>query len=138
MFSIENNAGRLIEVRIQTPMVTADIAAFAGRLRSLITASAERIVICTDLRGASVFPPDVADGFVTIMRSDNPKLERSGFLVNESALFSLQVERMIRDAGGSSRRSFREGAPLLTWLGELLSPRERDRLASFLPAAPES
>ena len=135
VFSIENQAGRLVECRIRSPITLPDVKAFADRLRLVLPAAAAargKVVIGVDLRGANVFPPDVSDAFIAIMRSDNPMVERSGFIAGDSALFGLQVERMIRDANNPARRAFRDVGALQTWLGEVLEPAEKTRLEAFL------
>lgn len=132
MFSLDVRQGRLIEGRITSPVVLSEVAAFGRRLKELLGSIAGPVVICTDLRGANLFPPDVADGFVTLMKTDNPRLERSAFLVGESAIFGLQVERLIRDARNTARRTFRDTALLVNWLGEVVDPKERARLDAFI------
>jgi hypothetical protein len=136
MYLIENFVGRLIEVRVETPVAPEELEAFGRRLRAVLAPHAFPVAFCVDLRGARLFPPEVSDGFVALMRADNPRLDRSAFLVSESALFSLQVERMIREAGSPKRRTFREAAELSTWLGETLSPEEKARLVAYLSSSP--
>ena len=133
-FSIENLAGRLLECRIRSPIAMPQVAEFGDRLRVVLPAAAKggKAVICVDLREANVFPPDVADAFTALMRADNALLERSGFLAHHSALFGLQVERLIRDAQNPARRAFRDPASLRSWLGEVLDQGEKSRLAAFL------
>jgi hypothetical protein len=133
-FTIENVVGRLVECRIRSPIDIPQVAAFAERLREVLPAAAQggKVVICVDLRAANVFPPEVADGFTAVMRSDNPMVERSGFVAGESALFGLQIERLIRDAQNPARRAFRDLGALVGWLGEVLAPPEKSRLRAFL------
>jgi hypothetical protein len=132
MFTLDIRQGRLLEARISSPIALPEVAAFGKRLVQLLTPTRGQVVICTDIRRANVFPPEVADAFVGLMKSDNPRLERSAFLVGESAMFGLQVERMLRDAGNPARKSFRDRAVLAAWLGELLDAKERARLAQYL------
>ena len=131
-FSIENPAGRLILARVGTPIDVAQQAVFRELLGSTLQVIPGKVVICVDLRSATVFAPDVAEGFAAIMRSDNPKLERSGFLVGESALFGLQIERMIRAAASPARRAFRDAQEVGAWLGEGLGSQELRALTTFL------
>ena len=62
------------------------------------------------------------------MRGDNPRIERAGILVSTSAVFSLQLERMVREAGNPRRRAFRTAGELVTWLDEIATPDEKQRL----------
>jgi hypothetical protein len=134
MFTIECNAGRLLEVWVESPVALEELVPFRARLRAVLSAMPEQMIAAVDLRSARLFPPEVAEGFVSIMRGDNPRIERSAFLVSDSALFSLQIERMIREAGSPVRRAFRDPPALSAWLGQLLSPAERTRLDAFLAA----
>lgn len=132
MFTLELRQGRLVEGRISSPVVMTEVLGFAKRFQELVGPVSGQVSIVTDIRGAHVFPPDVADGFVKVMKIDNPRLARSAFLINESATFGLQVERMIRDGGNPARRTFREADALSKWLGEHLDAKERARLGEFL------
>jgi len=93
-------------------------------------------VICTDLTNARTFSPPIAARFTELMRADNPKVERSGFLLaKNAATFSLQLERMIRESKNPNRRTFSEADALEGWLSPILSFLERGLLRSFLAAA---
>ena len=108
---------------------------FGQRLGGLLTRfhqAGQRAVACTDVSAANVFAPEVAEGFIRLMQRDNPVVERSAFLIGESAMFALQIERMIKQANNPLRRTFRESSMLLGWLGEMLAPPEHERLRRFL------
>src|SRR5690242_20100330 len=85
----------------------------------------DRVIVVTDLLGARVFPPPVADAVVALIRHDGPKVERNAFLVGESAVFSMQIERIIRDSGAHGRRSFRRTTDLEQWLADSMTRVER-------------
>jgi hypothetical protein len=94
---------------------------------------ARKVILCTDLRATQLFAPDVASQIIDLMRGDNPRVERNGVLGNESALLTLQVQRLLIEAGSPGRRKiFTELPPLVTWLNEVLVPSERIRLLTFL------
>jgi hypothetical protein len=138
MWTIENSVGRLVEVQIASPIVAADLDPFGRRMATVLgryNPTGQRVVACTDLSAAYLFAPEVAETFIRVMQRDNPVLERSAFLIGGSAMFALQVERMLKQASSPARRAFREIAPLLAWLGELLAPPEHERLLRFLADA---
>ena len=72
-------------------------------------------------------------------------VERTALLIGDSAIFSLQVERMIREANNPNRRAFRNGYELepsvvphlKTWViwerrwAGCESPRRSDAVASL-------
>jgi hypothetical protein len=132
-FTLEIREGRLLEGRIRSPIAPPDVRAFMERLRFLLGGlGGRKVVIATELLQADVLPPEVAAAFLTVMKTDNPLVERSAFLVGDSAMFGLQVEKLIREAGHPARRTFRDAAALESWLGEVLSPPEKTRLKTFL------
>lgn len=132
MYSIENNVGRLIEIRLASPVSLQEVQNLL-RIHSRIVLGVQgKYVSVIDLRKAHVFPQEVTEILTRIMTHANPKLERSGLLIGESAIFGLQVERVIHEGGTDHRRPFREPVLLVAWLGEVLSEPERERARLFL------
>ncbi len=134
MYTIENRVGKLVELRIAAPIAAEELPLLLAEHQG-ITEKLGRFVTAVDLRRATLVPLEVAERFTGLMRGSNPRLERSAFLLNESALFSLQLERLIREAGDSNRRTFRAPEELVTWLGQVLSEAEQARLGEFLAEA---
>jgi len=134
MFTIENHVGRLVEVRIATPVAEPEMPGIAQATHDLIASLPGAFVAVMDLRQANVFPQAVSDAFVHILSDNNPKLERSAFLIGESTIFGLQIERAIRMAGKPNRQAFRKPEELEAWLDEPLKPSEQYRLHEFLVA----
>jgi hypothetical protein len=134
MVEVANPAGRLVTYRVRSPVDDANAANAAVQLGNAVRAIAGRVVLCTDLTGARTFAPETAERWVQVMRSDNPRLERSAILVGESARVSLQIERMVREAQHPGRRTFRDVAELSQWLAPVLDEAERAALERFLAA----
>jgi hypothetical protein len=79
------------------------------------------------------FAPGTVDRFVALMKSGNPKIERSALLVNtESAALGLQISRMLKEAAHPARRAFADPSELTTWLSPVLTVNEQSALAAFL------
>jgi hypothetical protein len=132
MYTIEHHVGRLIETRIASPIELAELDMFRPTLRTaFIKLAGRRAVLVTDLTQVTTLPQDVADAFLSIMRLDNPAIERSAFLASDSATLALQVDRLIREANNPNRRMFRDPRLLHRWVGELLEPEEMLRVAMF-------
>jgi hypothetical protein len=132
MFTYENRVGRLIEFRMATPIGTHEVQAFQTAVARIFTRRAGRLVCCSDVRGMNVLPPDIAQQLLGVMKISNGRIERNGFYVSEGAVWSLQAERLIREAGNPGRRTFRERGELERWLGDVLEAPERVRMAAFL------
>lgn len=132
MFSSENRVGRLVELRVRTPMTMEEMTALRQRHLDVLAGVDGSFVIVTDLRNAHVFPPEITEAFIGMMGRINPDLKRSAVLINESAVLGLQAERAITEAGNPNRRSFRDPGELLSWMREILSAEEQVRLQEFL------
>jgi hypothetical protein len=135
VLTVEIRVGRLAEAIFASPIDEPEADQFARRIGQIIRDAGRPLVFCSDLRKVRVFPPAVADRFIAMMRSDNPGVERNALLIAEGSVFSLQIERMLREGKHPGRRTFREEAPLVAYLDEVLDPPERARLRSFLAGA---
>jgi hypothetical protein len=132
VFSLTLQTGRLVELAFAFPVGREDAEGAGEQLRHILGTRTDKIVVATDLVLMRTLPPDVADAFITVMRADNPRIERSGFLIAEdAATLALQLERMIKEAANSARRAFRSSARWQEWLAEALTPDEQKRLAAF-------
>jgi hypothetical protein len=131
-FSAECRVGRLVEARLCWVNDPADVQRFLGHMRLAFKAAGDS-VICADWRRAVVLPPDAGDALLELLRQGNRHFVRSAILLApENAVFGLQVERLCREAGNPARRTFRDVAPLLAWLQEVLTPLESARAAQFI------
>jgi hypothetical protein len=132
-FSAECRIGRLVEARLQWVATPDDVATFLRAMRAAFSVAGPRSVICADWRDADVFPPAVGDALIELLKNGNRYFERSALLLPAAhATFSLQVERLIREAGNPARRAFRAPGSLLSWLDDVLNDAERRRASDFL------
>jgi hypothetical protein len=132
MLTIECNVGRLVELRIQSPLTLEELRLWPPQANRIFARVRGQIVACTDLRNARVFPPDVTKQLLTLLRGETPQVERAAILVGESAVFSMQIARMFREIGGTTRRVFPEPDAAIAWLSELLTAAEVTRLREFV------
>jgi hypothetical protein len=135
MFTVESRVGRLLEVRSETLHTRAEVTQLFGMIRADLARRprTESVVICADYRRLTVFPDDVADVYRSMLLQFNPRVARSAFIVSkDGALAQLQLSRLVREAENPERRVLRDVASIMQWLGEVLSPPERARIAQFL------
>lgn len=133
MYSYECNVGRLVEVRFEETVSVDDMEGVGSAARALMARSAQRYVCAVDMRKTRVLAPDVADAVLAGLRPFNQRVERTGVLVpGDSPTLALQIERLHREAGNATRRTFDEPRYLRGWLAAFLSDEERDRLDRFL------
>ena len=132
MFSSENREGRLVELRIVTPISSAEMVELQETHLAVTESVESDYVAAVDLRRAHVFPPEISEHFIRMMSQLNPRLVRSALLVNQSAILGLQAERAIEAAGNPDRKTFREPHEMESWLGEVLNASELTRLRRFV------
>jgi hypothetical protein len=138
MYTIENRVGRLVELRVESPVTYEELLEFHDTQAKVCKPIQGQIAVCTDLVGATVFTQPVTQRWMAIIKQDAPIVDRNAVLLGEGAVFSMQIERIIRQAGQPNRKTFLAPTELATWLGEILTVRERTRLESFLREGAES
>jgi len=132
VYQVENHAGRLIEVKLASPLSVDEVQQFAQNFIALMGKIPGKYIGVASLLEAYVFPPAVAEGLSKLLSGAASHVERSAFLIGESAVFGLQVERVIREANNPNRRAFRDGHELVAWLSEVMTPHERQQLERFI------
>jgi len=131
MYSAEVKVGRLLEIRLVTPVTLRDVDEMQERLLQLFREHG-KVVLVADYTRATVFSQEVANKVLEIFKNGAGWVERSAALVSHSAIFSLQVERLIAQAGNPMRRSFHDPFELKAFLGAALGHEEHVRLVTFL------
>jgi hypothetical protein len=135
MYSVENHAGRLIEVKLASPLTLDEVQEFTRKHLAVMERIPGKYIGVVNLLGAHVFMPAVAEGLSKLLAAAASHVERSAYLIGESAIFSLQVERVIRESDSPNRRAFRNGRELVTWVSEILTPPEQTELERFIREA---
>ena len=132
MHKVEHHVGRLVEVKLASPLEIQEVQQFVKELTAIIASIPSKYVGVVDLLEAHVFPGAVADTLIQLLSTASPRVERTAMLIGESATFALQVERVIRTANNENRHVFRRPQELEAWLDEVLTLEERARLKHFL------
>ncbi len=135
MHKAQNLVGRLVEARFASPLALEEVTQFVAEHRAIINRLARKYVGVVDLLQADVFPVPVAQGLIQLLSGVAPQLERTALLIRDSAVFALQVERVIRNSNHPDRRVFRDPEALKEYLGEVLDAPEQARLAQFVDDA---
>ena len=137
MMLAEMRVGRLLEVRAVLPIRLEDLPALSATMKAIYDRAPRLVVAILDARNYGLEPPEAAEHFVETIRRDNPRIERSAFLIEaDQSLLGLQLERVIREAGNPNRRLFRDVAAAVAFLRPSLTIEESARLDAFLESAP--
>lgn len=99
----------------------------------------KRPVICADWSQGKVMAPDVAAEMLAMLAGANAHIERVAILLApERAIFTMQAERLVRDAKSTDRHTFRDRAELVAWVGNVLTSAELHVVREhFLPPGHE-
>jgi len=132
MYSVEHHVGRLIEVKLTSPLMPSDVQEFVKKHLAIMAQIPGKYIGVVNLLEAYVFPANVAQSLSQMLSGAASHVERTALLIGESAVFGLQVERVIRDANNPNRRVFRNPREMVLWLSEVLTPAEQRRLEQFV------
>jgi hypothetical protein len=93
----------------------------------------QQVVIAADWRKCELMTQPAANAMGPMIGSFNARIERSAILGSPtSPIAVLQFLRVVRETKHPGRRVYEERKGMLTYLGEVLTPPEKDRLAAFL------
>ena len=136
MHHVEHHVGRLVEVRLASPLNADEVQRFVTELNAVLKKLPGKYVGLVDLHDAHVFPPAISESLIQLLSAAAARVERAAFLINESAIFALQVERILRSSNSENRRAFRNVDEAVKWLGDVMTPEERVRLKTALMVKP--
>ena len=131
MYEIVNRVGKLVEIRLWSPVTAEEATVWAKDHDRVVTTVGGPYVCLVDLFDAKVFPQDAVDAYTAVMKAE-PLLKRTGSLLSYSPTSVLQVHRMLRETDNPVRRAFTQVPPLLEWLDPALTSLERERLREAL------
>jgi hypothetical protein len=94
------------------------------------------VVIAADWRGCQQIAPSAMHGVGSILKDFNNHIERSAVLAAPTASVSVtQFLDVIRKGGHPARRLYLDPKEMMTWLDQLLTPAEQERLRRFVAGA---
>lgn len=132
MLSFKHHVGRVLELRALSPLTMEDMQQGVKDITAILGAHATPMVCCADFRRLGIMADDVTQVIVKTMRADNPRIERSAYVIPaQSAVAGLQWERLVREGLNPQRRLFSDVDQALAWLDGLLTPPERLRMRAF-------
>ena len=107
MWSIDRRVGKLVEIRIWSPVTLEETVPWGEAHDALVSKIDGPYVCLVDLTGATVFPQDVVEGYVKTMKNEQ-RLVRTGTILNKNPTFDMQIQRMIQKANNPNQRAFRD------------------------------
>jgi hypothetical protein len=134
--TVELNAGRLVEIRIEAGFRTPEeVDATFAQIEEVVARLPQglQFVTIVDWRKSSLMSPEAAAHTVERIMGLQHRSQRSAVVVSpEMASVVLQFGRVVRDTDNPARKMCLDAAEAITWLDELLSLEERARLRWFL------
>jgi hypothetical protein len=140
--TVEMKMGRLLEIRIKAGFHTvADVDAMFAKVASVVATQMpppHKHITIADWRRCVLMSGEAATRLQTGMLETNPFVLRAAALAShDSPSAVMQMLRVVRDSHHDERRLFFEEAPLVQWLGQVLTPTESARLRQFLKESAE-
>jgi hypothetical protein len=121
--------GRIVQVHVALLAESADVERLNDEVFAAVRVVGPGAVICADFRRAAPVRGEVAGLWSAGMRKANGSIARSAVLLDSSnTLFNLQIERVVRCAGGDRRRLFEDEFELRRWLDDDLTNLEREAI----------
>lgn len=125
--------GRLIEVRLRSLAVPELLVLLREISEARSQVLAKGVVAIADLRPLPALSTFFLERITNNLQRWNTGLVRVALVLPEkSGASGLQLQRALKSAGSPNRRLFSDPTEAETWLGEVLTPEERARLAAFL------
>lgn len=137
MYKLTTHEHRLVAMHIDTCDTVEEAQALVKDVVVALKQAPGLVVACVDFRSAKLFPQEVSDIFVSLLKSDNPKIERSAFIIGGGgAIFTLQIKRMLLEAQNPKRKIFQEAKDAEVYLGEILTPSQKQWLHEWYTKTP--
>jgi hypothetical protein len=127
---------RVLAVRLGVIEQADEVRVLWEAMRAELLTTKGLVVATADFRLGMIYPPEVTEGLLGILKADNPRVERSAHIIGPSAILGLQIERIVREAGKPSRRIFRSVPDALAFLGPMLTPSQSAWLEQWYETLP--
>jgi hypothetical protein len=125
--------GRLLLARWMRLPDLAAAEAYRGAIFAAMQQDPSSVIVCADWRTGSVLSPEASEVLLGMLTGRSTQITRSAILLSPGkAIFDMQVERLVRQAGHPQRRTFRDVDEQLAYLSEVLTNAELERASSFL------
>jgi hypothetical protein len=138
MITIENNRGRLIELR-QTGRITIDeIQRSLPEFQAILDSKSLPFVLATDWRGMHLLDGQTSEFLLDIMKAETDRIERHVVIAEESALMGMQIRRLFKTGGGRTRAVYNSVAEAEQWIRPALTDVEFARFQRFMQGNSEN
>ena len=131
-WTVDKAVGHLVEIRVTRLDTVEEVKKFADSIVR-VAASTPDAVLVVDLRTPVIFPQTVAAALIDLMtRANKVRRKTAILLAGEHAVFSMQLGRLVRQAGDPKRMTFNDVESLLAWIADSLTDAEMKRAKQFV------
>jgi hypothetical protein len=138
VYEVKLHNKRVFAVRLGVIEHMDEVRALWEAMRAELMTTKGLVVAAADWRLGAIYRPEITEGMLGILKADNPRLELSAHVLGSSALLNLQIERLVREAGKSSRRIFRTAGEAHAFLSTALTAPEAAWLKQWYDAIPSA
>ncbi len=138
MVTVTHRVGKLVAVRVQSPVTYREATLLKPRMEQLIGRMTAPVFLVADLSDARVYSPDVAEKIMAALAANYPTVRRTGVVVHPGSALGGQIFSYFRDQKDPERQAWVRVREMVTHLGELLGSLEKQSLMDFLEEAQHS
>jgi hypothetical protein len=134
-YTLESRVGRVMEARVFRLQSPEEANIYAHAVAALVAKMPRTPapVLCADHRPVVIYPQEVADRLTQLFQDMNSQIGRIAIIVaRTNATLSLQLHRIVREAGYEHRRVFHAARDAHAHLASVLDPPEAERVRAFL------
>lgn len=135
MVTVTHRVGKLVAVRVQSPVTYREATLLKPRMEQLIGRMTAPVFLVADLSDARVYSPDVALKIMAALAAPYPTVRRTGMVVHPGSALGGQIFSYFRDQKDPERQAWVRAREMVVHVSELLGSMERQSLMDFLDEA---
>lgn len=91
MVTVTHRVGKLVAVRVQSPVTYREATLLKPRMEQLIGRMTAPVFLVADLSDARVYSPDVAEKIMAALAANYPTVRRTGVVVHPGSALGGQI-----------------------------------------------
>jgi len=132
MVTVTHRLGKLVTVRIASPVTYREATLLKPRMEAVIGRLTGPLYLAADLADARVYSPDVAEKIIGALQGPWATVRRQSVVINSGSALGGQVYGLFREMRDPERQAWVSAKDMGTYLAEVLGPAEAQALRDFM------
>lgn len=138
MVTVTHRVGKLVAVRVQSPVTYREATMLKPRMEQVIGRLNGPVCVACDLSDARVYSPDVAEKIVAALKERYPTAQRIGIVVHSGSSLGGLIYSYFRELDDPERQAWVRAREMVSYVSERLGGAEQQGLRDFLEEATSS